>query len=78
METVIRAETPTRRPHEHIVPHAEDPNDREVSKREDACPVRHIAPKLIGLLWPVEISVRDAVVEGAENNVEHNKRKYGK
>lgn len=47
MEGVVGAEPPAGHPHEHVIPHAEEPHQRKVSERNDASSVRDISQQLI-------------------------------
>lgn len=72
VEAVVRAEAPSRQPHEQVVAHAEEPDEREVHQREDARAVRDVAQELAAVGGPVEVPVREAVVYGADEDVERD------
>lgn len=46
MEVVERAEMPSRKPHQQVVPHSEYPDEGEVGNGQDTSPVSDIAPRL--------------------------------
>lgn len=46
VKIVVCSEVPSSKPHENVVPHAEQPDERKVGKRDDAGTVRGIAKNL--------------------------------
>ena len=51
VEVIVGPKVPARQPHDNVVPHAEEPDEGEVGKGDDARSVGHEAEDLVGDGW---------------------------